>query len=787
MAPGNPILVEFLKDWYDTAKERDTKAASVYKRAWESMKACPIPFNHPSEASKLNGIGPKITDRLTKSLEAYCVTNGLPPPQKPRSARKRTTANALDDHLAEQTAPPAPKRRKTTERAYIPRLRSGAYAILIALLEIDQTLGNVTKQELIALAQPHCDASFEAPVQANKSYNAWSSMMGLVEKGLVRAKGHPKRYSLTEAGLEVAHGIVKAQREGGGERGDEDGSDDNDGRESPGTGGRAQDRPAVRREPSYDLEMGEVEGSSATTARARGRTQQQPPTRGEASQDLEAEEVRGSTTKARRKTQNPPAARRPRELSYDLEAEETEVQRRHRTAHMPANTVFERIDDEDVDALDSRSVTERLAGAEARRRRYHLMYGGESLEYGASRAALSAAEMAAIDLESEDVRRRVLSGEHIDGSRLSSVEPAARHGGFGGRPQTMGNRNITPTLSSRTSTSSSSVTVRASTTTTSRTSIAAISRASTSTSTISAPTFPRVSPKVLLANSFTIQLILDNREVRTKSDREYVQNNLIKAGVTPATRALQVGDALWVARNADHEVVLDYIVERKRLDDLLSSIKDGRFHEQKFRLTKSGIKNVVYIIEDYSLPPAADGSVQDVIDSAISSTQVVNGFFVKRTKMLDDTIKYLARMTRMLEDMYRGKDLFLIPDSHVESRTYPQLREHLATTYPGKNWYLSYDTFSTLVNKSASTTLRDLFLKMLMCVRGISAEKALEIQRVFGTPAELVEAYEKCADERERVDLVLNACNGAVRIRKIGAAVSRKVKEVWWGEDVNVD
>ena len=34
------------------------------------------------------------------------------------------------------------------------------------------------------------------------------------------------------------------------------------------------------------------------------------------------------------------------------------------------------------------------------------------------------------------------------------------------------------------------------------------------------------------------------------------------------------------------ELVLDYIVERKRMDDLCSSIKDGRFKEQKVRFVK---------------------------------------------------------------------------------------------------------------------------------------------------------------------------------------------------------
>lgn len=46
---------------------------------------------------------------------------------------------------------------------------------------------------------------------------------------------------------------------------------------------------------------------------------------------------------------------------------------------------------------------------------------------------------------------------------------------------------------------------------------------------------------------------------------------------------------LWVARRVDasgrptgkDDVVLDAIVERKRLDDLCTSIKDGRYTEQK--------------------------------------------------------------------------------------------------------------------------------------------------------------------------------------------------------------
>ena len=83
-ACANPLLLEWIKEWYDLAKERNTKGVTTYKKAYESMKACPLTFSHPSEAQQLDGIGPKICDRLTEKLKEHCEANGLPAPKKPR-------------------------------------------------------------------------------------------------------------------------------------------------------------------------------------------------------------------------------------------------------------------------------------------------------------------------------------------------------------------------------------------------------------------------------------------------------------------------------------------------------------------------------------------------------------------------------------------------------------------------------------------------------------------------------------------------------------------------------
>jgi hypothetical protein len=78
-------------------------------------------------------------------------------------------------------------------------------------------------------------------------------------------------------------------------------------------------------------------------------------------------------------------------------------------------------------------------------------------------------------------------------------------------------------------------------------------------------------------------------------DRGYIQQHLQEHGVNCVVRVLQVGDFMWVARRrrsmdeallgpgddgGERELVLGYIGERKRMDDLSSSIIDGRFREQ---------------------------------------------------------------------------------------------------------------------------------------------------------------------------------------------------------------
>ena len=308
-------------------------------------------------------------------------------------------------------------------------------------------------------------------------------------------------------------------------------------------------------------------------------------------------------------------------------------------------------------------------------------------------------------------------------------------------------------------------------------------------------TIPTFDPIRLGPGSFTVHLVLDNREVRTKDDRDYISEELTKKGCKPLVRPLELGDFFWVAKCHDpdllsrhgeegSEICLDWIVERKRLDDLVGSITDGRFQEQKFRLHKSGVRNVIYLIEEFSLSTEKSTKFHEAIHSAIASTQVVDGYFVKRTVKLDETIRYLARMTKILKARYESKPLYVIPTAALTPSTYLSLLSHLQThpSHVDRSYHITYPSFASLASKSDTLTLRDVFLKMLMCTRGISGDKALAIQKHWGTPRAFVAAFESCTTQKEREAMIETKLGGMVGKAKIKGVLGAKVAGIW-GEE----
>ena len=72
---------------------------------------------------------------------------------------------------------------------------------------------------------------------------------------------------------------------------------------------------------------------------------------------------------------------------------------------------------------------------------------------------------------------------------------------------------------------------------------------------------------------------------------------------------------------------------------------------------------------------------------------------------------------------------------------------------------------------------------MLMCTKGLTGDKALEVQKKWPTPRELVEAFEQCgkheAGRQRQQTLLVDELSRLIGRKKIGKALSVKVAEVW--------
>lgn len=88
----------------------------------------------------------------------------------------------------------------------------------------------------------------------------------------------------------------------------------------------------------------------------------------------------------------------------------------------------------------------------------------------------------------------------------------------------------------------------------------------------------------------------------------------------------------------------EWLIERKSLSDLLSSIKDGRYEEQSYRLQHAfDPRRVLYVIEGV-LSTLKTPKERKLVHATMTSLQVFKGFAVVRTASVQETAEWLLAM-----------------------------------------------------------------------------------------------------------------------------------------------
>jgi ERCC4-type nuclease len=148
---------------------------------------------------------------------------------------------------------------------------------------------------------------------------------------------------------------------------------------------------------------------------------------------------------------------------------------------------------------------------------------------------------------------------------------------------------------------------------------------------------------IIIKNNMIIQIDYREQELYSHIER------LI--GLIPSfkdikieTKNLEIGDII-IFDSIKQEV--NIIIERKSINDLLSSIKDGRYEEQSYRLNGLNIHNhnVIYLIEgDVNKMTFFKHNKTDkmTVYSAIFSLNYYKGFSVIRTFTIEETAIFIC-------------------------------------------------------------------------------------------------------------------------------------------------
>ncbi|KAF1870130.1 hypothetical protein Lal_00017711 [Lupinus albus] len=257
---------------------------------------------------------------------------------------------------------------------------------------------------------------------------------------------------------------------------------------------------------------------------------------------------------------------------------------------------------------------------------------------------------------------------------------------------------------------------------------------------------------------YEVILILDDREqfaTQGSRSRKIVENIRREFKIQIEVRRLPVGDGIWIARHKtlDTEYVLDFIVERKHIDDLRSSIRDNRYKDQKIRLLRCGLKKLIYLVEgDPNTSEAAES-----IKTACFTTEILEGFDVQRTSGLGDTLRKYGYLTQSIFQYYKSG----VFEDHLKcSGTCPPFKD-----------------FIKQCQDMEKMTVSDVFAIQLMQVPQVTEEVAMNVLDLFPTLMSLAHAYSLLdGDARAQEEMLRTRSNDV-----INAVASRNIFQFVWG------
>lgn len=140
-----------------------------------------------------------------------------------------------------------------------------------------------------------------------------------------------------------------------------------------------------------------------------------------------------------------------------------------------------------------------------------------------------------------------------------------------------------------------------------------------------------------MSNPYSIHI--DQRE---KALKKHFRNHLINKKNKVFFECLDIGD-IQIKKNS--QIII--LIERKTVQDLAMSIKDGRYKEQKFRIQQAKIPKCIYLIEgdlEFDFFVKIQGMTVSTLLSSLWNTMLRDNLMVYKTQSIEETEYFLEKL-----------------------------------------------------------------------------------------------------------------------------------------------
>ena len=255
-----------------------------------------------------------------------------------------------------------------------------------------------------------------------------------------------------------------------------------------------------------------------------------------------------------------------------------------------------------------------------------------------------------------------------------------------------------------------------------------------------------------------MQLLIDLREPKTLVQNIITLNETSKTKVIIIQKNLTIGDYVFYDELSEQPLL---IIERKSLSDLESSIKDGRYKEQSFRLNEASTHNhnIIYLLEG-AIINYKEVSFRSTLYSTLFSLNYYKGFSVINTLNQTETATMLmAFASKISRENKPGFYSIKTTATSVATAT-----ENTATENSEESYISTIKT-----SKKSHINRENIFQLMLMQIPGISSVSALALANEFKNMETLLQSLK---DENFNVENIKLASGRKLNKNIIGSLKS---------------